>query len=283
MTGAPGSPPTPDACLRRIDGDKSAASETVKAQSLADGPEDSGGQLQQQRPIKCCARATLFWPLVDSYRRRRFADMSHHIVFGSREWPIPERLPAGLVARLSVGDQRGAFIELLGEEGYRALCDWGATVEDAAFLWLNVEKLYGVRFRRRADIRIHRQAKELAARGRRVQAFGFRLIARTVWPRQRGRPKGLVLSRASPLREGGSRLPSSRQLDRCCQRGHGSVGCPPSNRGEVAPPGSISAGRLNVGSQTSHMDELQDDENLVVGLPRFGPPQVSEVRPDQIM
>jgi hypothetical protein len=43
--------------------------------------------------------------------------MSHHIIFGSREWPIPERLPARLVARLSVGDQRGAFIELLGEEG----------------------------------------------------------------------------------------------------------------------------------------------------------------------
>jgi hypothetical protein len=33
--------------------------------------------------------------------------MSHHIIFGSREWPIPERLPAGLVARLSVGDQQG--------------------------------------------------------------------------------------------------------------------------------------------------------------------------------
>jgi hypothetical protein len=116
--------------------------------------------------------------------------MSHHIIFGSHEWPIPERLPAGLVARLSVGDQQGAFIELLGEEGYRALCDWGATVEEAAFLWRGVEKLYGIRFRRRADIRIHRQAEELAAGGRRVQVFGLRLIARTVWPRQRGRPKG---------------------------------------------------------------------------------------------
>jgi hypothetical protein len=67
--------------------------------------------------------------------------------------------------------------------------------------------------------------------------------------------QGLLLSRASPLREGGSRLPSSRQLDRCRQRDRGSVVRPPSNRGEVAPPGSISAGRLNVGSLTSHMDE----------------------------
>ena len=103
--------------------------------------------------------------------------MSHHIIFGSREWPIPERLPTRLVAHLSVGDQRRAFIELLGEEGYRALCDWGATMEDAAFLWRNVEKLYGIQFRRRADIRIHRQAEELAAGGRQVQAFGLRLIA----------------------------------------------------------------------------------------------------------
>jgi hypothetical protein len=30
------------------------------------------------------------------------------------------------------------------------------------------------------------------------------------------------------------------------------------------------------------MDERQDDENLVVGLPRFGPPQVSEVLPGQV-
>jgi hypothetical protein len=67
--------------------------------------------------------------------------------------------------------------------------------------------------------------------------------------------QGLLLSRAIPLRGGGSRLPSSRQLDRCRQRGHGSVVRHPSNRGEVAPPGSISAGRLNVGSQTSHLDE----------------------------
>jgi hypothetical protein len=37
MTGAPDSPPTPDACLRRIDGDKSATSETVKAQSRRAG------------------------------------------------------------------------------------------------------------------------------------------------------------------------------------------------------------------------------------------------------
>ena len=63
-------------------------------------------------------------------------------------------------------------------------------MEDATFLWRNVEKLYGIRFRRRAAIRIHRQAEDLAAGGRRVQAFGLRLIARTVWPRQRGRPKG---------------------------------------------------------------------------------------------
>jgi hypothetical protein len=116
--------------------------------------------------------------------------MSHHIIFGSRKWPIPERLPARLVARLSVGDQQGALIELLGEEGYRALCDWGATMEDAAFLWLSVETLYGIGFRRRAAIHIHRQAEELAARGRQAQALGLRLIARTVWPRQRGRPKG---------------------------------------------------------------------------------------------